>query len=160
ENNSDTVRRCTLGESLYDRVSMRILRPTEGLPDSLKNKTIDQAIRYAEKQLGRPYDYAFTNENKGNGLSNAFYCSELAYLAYASPEGADFELPLKKSTDRDKLLVAIESAVDSLQPKDKPALMAKAMKFVAVQDPPRPLRTSSISSSIRSCQTARPPSPW
>lgn len=116
------------GMPVSDNLSVRVMRPTEGMEEPQKSRAIQKAIRYAEEQLGKPYDYSYTNENRGQGLTDAYYCSELAYLAYASPEGANLNLPLSKSTERDELVVALNDVVDALEPKDKAALMDQALK--------------------------------
>ncbi|MBO9542821.1 hypothetical protein J7643_19710 [bacterium] len=127
---SNVVRRSPLAENSYAAVSTRIIRPTEGMPEAEAAKAIDRAVRYAERQLGKPYDYSFTNHNGKGKLTDAFYCSELTYLAYTSLRGANIDFPISKSSDRDQLMVALEAVIDGLKPKDKPALMDRAMKFV------------------------------
>ncbi|HEY9898877.1 MAG TPA: YiiX/YebB-like N1pC/P60 family cysteine hydrolase [Pantanalinema sp.] len=127
---SSVVRRSPIAENSYQAVSTRIIRPTEGIPEAEAARAIDRAVRYAESQLGKPYDYSFTNRNGDQKLTDAFYCSELTYLAYASPSGANISFPVSKSSDRDQLMVALESVIDALQPKDRAALMDRTMKFV------------------------------
>ncbi|HEY9765655.1 MAG TPA: YiiX/YebB-like N1pC/P60 family cysteine hydrolase, partial [Chroococcales cyanobacterium] len=122
DKNADQVRRMSLGETLYDSLSIRMVRPTEGLPAAKSKEVVDRAVLYAEKQLGKPYDYAFTNDNKGTGLSDAYYCSELTFLAYSAPEGGNFKLSLNKSSERDQMLVELEKGIESLKPKDQAAM--------------------------------------
>lgn len=126
------VRRTPLSANAYDSMSLRLIRPTEGLSEPAKSQAIDKAVNYAEAQLGKPYDYAFTNEDNGK----AFYCSELAYLAYADPAGADMKLEVKKSISRDKMIVALNDIVSSLNPDDKGGMMNKIFDFVAQSPPP------------------------
>ncbi|HBN09338.1 MAG TPA: hypothetical protein DD435_12055 [Cyanobacteria bacterium UBA8530] len=133
---ADQVRRMSLGETLYDSLTIRLVRPTEGLSETKSKEVVDRAVLYAEKQLGKPYDYAFTNDNKGTGLTDAYYCSELTFLAYSAPEGGNFKMPLSKSTKRDQLLVELQKGIDSLKPHDQAAMMNKAMKFINVLPPP------------------------
>lgn len=127
---ASVVRRTSLYEHSYDALTVRVLRPTEGMEPAARDEAIERATAYAARQLGKPYDYSFTDVNEGTGLTNAFYCSELTYLAYASPEGAHLNVPLSKSPERDELLVALGSMIDALEPRDRPELMDRAMKLV------------------------------
>lgn len=117
------------GLPVSEYLSVRLMRPTEGMAEPQKSRAIQEAIRYAQEQLGKPYDYSYTNVNNGNGLTDAYYCSELTYLAYASPHGANLNIPVSKSTERDQLVLALDGLVDALEPKDKPALLDQAIKL-------------------------------
>jgi hypothetical protein len=133
---ANLVRRTSLAENTYEAVTVRLVRPTEGMAEPLRSQLIDRAVRYTERQLGKPYDYAFTNQNGTSGLDDAFYCSELTYLAYVHPAGANMTLPLDKSPERDRLIVAIEAVIVALDPHDKASLMDGAIKFINRE--PRP----------------------
>lgn len=117
------------GLPFSEGMSVRRLRPTEGVPEPQKSRAIKEAIAYAQEQLGKPYDYSYTNHNRGEGLTDAYYCSELTYLAYASPQGANFSIPISKSAERDQLAIAIEDLVLALNPHDKEALMDEAIRL-------------------------------
>ncbi len=125
---TNRVRYTTL--SAHDTMTYRIVRPTEGMDEPAKSHAINRAIRYSEEQLGKSYDYAFTDRNRGSGVTDAYYCSELTYLAYASPDGANLNMPVGKSTERDEIIVALNAVVDALQPTNKAELMDEAMKLV------------------------------
>lgn len=127
---NNVVRRGSIAENSYEGITTRLIRPTEGMPEADAAHAIDRAVRYAESQLGKPYDYSFTNRNGDEKLTDAFYCSELTYLAYASPSGANLPFPVSKSSDRDQMMVALESLITALDPKDKPALLDRTMKFI------------------------------
>lgn len=121
-----------------DNETYRIVRPTEGMAEPQKSHAIEKAVRYAQEQLGKPYDYAFTDKNRGTGVTDAYYCSELAYLAYASPEGANLNVPISKSGDRDEIVIALNAVVDALGPDNKAELMDQAMKLVKRNPKPTP----------------------
>ena len=112
-----------------DSMSIRLMRPTDGMSEPQKSRAIARAITFAEEQLGKPYDYSFTNLNQGKGLTDAFYCSELTYLAYASAEGANLNMPVDKSAERDQMIVAINDIVEALKPKNKPELLDDAIRL-------------------------------
>lgn len=124
---NNMVRRSPLpfGEDM----SIRLMRPTDGMSEPRKSRAIARAIDFAEEQLGKPYDYSFTNVNKGEGLTDAFYCSELTYLAYASSEGANLNMRVDKSAERDQMIVAINDIVEALKPKNKPELLDDAIRL-------------------------------
>lgn len=130
EPDGNQVRRACLANHAYNSLSTRILRPTEGMDPVAASKAIERAVRYAESQLGKPYDYSFTDRNEGTGLTDAYYCSELTYIAYASPHGANVNLPLQKSPERDSLLVAIGAMVSALEPKNQAELMDRTVKLL------------------------------
>jgi|GEM_PF-673935 len=121
---SDKVRLSTWYEELGGWGNYRLVRPTHGLPAASASLTINKAVAYAEDQLGKPYDYAFSNSD-GN---NAFYCSELVHKAYSI--GAGFKGNLAdKNPERDKILVALHAVIDGLEPKNKYELSDKVMQF-------------------------------
>lgn len=130
EPSANRVRRATLGEACYDGLSIRLLRPTEGMAPKAAAEAVDKAVRFTEHQLGKPYDYAFTSKN------DAYYCSELAYEAYASPSGAGMAIHLDKNANRDSMIVALDTVVNSLQPTDKTAMLTKTLEyFTSTQHP-------------------------
>ncbi|MBU1105022.1 MAG: hypothetical protein KKB51_00010 [Candidatus Riflebacteria bacterium] len=121
---SDKVRMTTWYEEFGSWAAYRLVRPTFGQPASKASAIIEKAVSYAEAQLGKPYDYAFSN---GDG-DKAFYCSELVYKAYTI--GASFTGQLaEKNPERDKILVALHAVIDGLEPKNKYELADKVMKF-------------------------------
>ncbi len=121
---SDKVRLSSWYEEFGSWCHYRLVRPTYGLPASKANEIVEKAVNYAEAQLGKPYDYAFTNSD-GN---KAFYCSELVSKAYF--DGAGFKGHIAdKNPERDKVLVALHAAIDGLEPKNKYELADKVMNF-------------------------------
>lgn len=131
------VRRSGLPENCYSSLTTRIVRPTEGMPEPERQRAIARAIAYVLRQLGKPYDFALTNRH----INQAYYCSNLVYFAYTSPEGAGIALPIDKSIDRDAFLVAAQSVVDALEPDDSGALAAVVMKRLGTKGiggPPSP----------------------
>ncbi|MBM3266346.1 MAG: hypothetical protein FJZ01_01755 [Candidatus Sericytochromatia bacterium] len=131
---SNRVRRIGLSHQCYDSLTVRIVRPTEGLPEPARQQASARAIAYVEKQLGKPYDFALTSRN----INQAFYCSSLAYAAYADPAGAGMKLPIDKSVDRDAFLVSLDAVVAGLDPVDRDALTAIVVARLAgnsYQDP-------------------------
>ena len=70
----DRVRRTTGAGLANERATLRILRPTGPSPQARQ-----AAIAFATAQLGKPYNYAFSDVLGGD---RAFYCSSLAYRAY------------------------------------------------------------------------------
>lgn len=118
---NNKVLRSQMASQGYNGQTFRLLRPTEGLAPHEADKAIARAIAFAENQLGKPYDYTFTNTN-GRGVNDAFYCSELGYKAYADPAGADLAIPLRKSALRDKGTAALARILDELGATDTNAL--------------------------------------
>ncbi|NLM18233.1 MAG: hypothetical protein GX221_10995 [Candidatus Riflebacteria bacterium] len=84
-------------------------------------KAIEGAISYAYEQLGKPYDYGFTDSDG----DKAFYCSELVYKAYKST-GLNVAA---KNPQRDSIVTALQAVVDSLQPRDRFTLANEIMSF-------------------------------
>jgi hypothetical protein len=136
EATNNLVRRTTFAEQAQNSLTQRVQRPTEGMGEAEAHDAIKRAVSYAEKQLGKPYDYSFTNRNTGIGLTDAFYCSELTYLAYVSPQGANVPVPLRKSPDRDAMMKSIAQIVTALEPYDQAALMDKAAKHFSTNQNP------------------------
>lgn len=126
------VLRSQMAEHGYNGETVRILRPAEGLHPAEAQKAVKRAIAYAEKQLGKPYDFAFTDTNT-KGWNDAFYCSELAYKAYADPKGADLPIAIDKSPDRDVALGALGQLIDGLDPDDAGALAFKCAQLSAAK---------------------------
>lgn len=121
---SNKVRMSTWYEEYGGWGAYRLVRPTFGQTDAKASAIIEKAVAYAEAQLGKPYDYSFSD---GDG-TKAYYCSELVSKAYR--EGAGFKGRMtEKSPERDKVIIALNSAIDGLQPKNKYELSDKIMKF-------------------------------
>ena len=110
-------------------LSVRVLRPTEGMPAAAAATAIDRAVAFAQDQLGKPYNYSFTDTSKSHP-TDAFYCSELCFLAYASPQGADLAFNLNKSPERDQVLLAVDALTTALQPRSKIDMMGSILKFM------------------------------
>ena len=132
-------------------MSVRRIRPTESVPEPQKSRAIKEALAFAQDQLGKPYDYSYTNVNKGGGLTDAFYCSELAYLAYASPEGANFNIPISKSAERDQLIVAANDLVTALDPHHREALLDETIKLFTRN--PKPSGTELVAFLVDNIMT-------
>ena len=118
---SNKVLRSMMAEQAGTSQTIRLLRPAAQLPAHEAAKAVRRAIAYAEDQLGKPYDFAFTHRN-GRGMNDAFYCSELTFKAYTHPDGADIEIAIDKSPERDEALAAVGRVLDGLDPDDKGAL--------------------------------------
>lgn len=117
---SNKVRMSMWFEELNYYCFVKLVRPTEKKSDKEAKAIIDKALAYSYLQLGRPYDYAFTDSD-----SSAFYCSELVSKAYESG-GLDIA---NKNADRDKIVVAIHEVIDGLKPKDKVKLSDDVVNF-------------------------------
>ncbi|MFZ2957190.1 MAG: YiiX/YebB-like N1pC/P60 family cysteine hydrolase [Candidatus Ozemobacteraceae bacterium] len=111
-------------EQLASWETIRLLRPTAGLPPDEAKKYIDGAVKYLTAQLGKPYDYGFTN----NDTNRAFYCSELAWKCYYEGGGMKSYKPAK-SSERDRMIVALNAVVDGLEPKDRIGLANRVVAF-------------------------------
>jgi cell wall-associated NlpC family hydrolase len=119
---ANRVRRTTI--PLGSHSSYRVISPASALSEPRRSEAIDQAVAYAEKNLGKPYDYTFGNTDQGR----SFFCSSLAYYAYE--KGARLHIPLEKSSQRDSLILAMGSMLNALAPKDRDTLMTKIMTTV------------------------------
>lgn len=124
------VLRSQMFEHGHDGETIRVMRPVANLTPMEAEKAVKRAISYAEKQLGKPYDFTFTDRN-GQGWNDAFYCSELAYKAYADPKGADLRLAIDKRPERDIATGAMEKLLAGLKPDDPGALVFKAAQLSA-----------------------------
>ncbi len=124
------VLRSQMFEHGHDGETIRVLRPAANMTPMEAEKAVRRAIAYAERQLGKPYDFAFTEHN-GKGWNDAFYCSELAYKAYTDPKGADLPLPIDKSPERDIATSAMAKLIEGLRPDDPGALTFKAAQLSA-----------------------------
>jgi hypothetical protein len=120
----DRVRYNTWYEQFGSWNGLKLLRPTHGMAGGRAQDMIEKAVAFAENQLGKPYDYAFTDADN----NKAFYCSELVYKAFR--EGAGYQDFLKdKTPERDRMLIAMHAVIDGLEPKDKFALSDKLIRF-------------------------------
>ena len=131
---NNRVRLSSWFEQLASWAGMRIIRPTAGMPKAQADRVIDGTIKYLVDQLGKPYDYGFTNSD----ANRAFYCSELAWKAYNLGGGMKSYKP-DKSPTRDRMIVALNAVVDGLEPKDRISLANRVMTFVGEytsQQPP------------------------
>ncbi|MEB3299451.1 MAG: YiiX/YebB-like N1pC/P60 family cysteine hydrolase [Candidatus Sericytochromatia bacterium] len=110
------VRRSRMVDYAVRHIAFRVLRPADALPAAQREAAVQKAIAYAERQLGRPYDFAFTNHDHGNGGEKAFYCSELTFLAWTSREGAGMRLPLATAPSLNVGMKAVHAALDAANP--------------------------------------------
>lgn len=118
---SNKVRMTMWYEELHFNGLVKLVRPTLGMDKHEAQGIINNALSYAHEQLGKPYDYAFTDDDG----TDAFYCSELVSKAY-SAAGLDIA---SKNADRDKVIVAIHAVIDGLDPIDKSALADEIVNF-------------------------------
>lgn len=147
------VRISSWHESLANWAGMRLERPTAGQPAAEAKKNIDGAVNYLIAQLGKPYDYGFTN----NDTNRAFYCSELAWKCYAVGAGMTSYKPAK-SSGRDRMIVALNAVVDGLQPKDRLSIANRVVAFAneyTAQKPPdlRKLNNFIVDELTPACKT-------
>lgn len=120
--NGNKVLRSQMADHAWSGETVRLLRPAATLAPNEAEKAVKRAVAYAEAQLGKPYDFAFSDKD-GTGWNDAFYCSELTYKAYASPKGADMPLPISKSPERDVATIALNRVLEQLKP-DEPGKLA------------------------------------
>jgi uncharacterized protein YycO len=118
---SNKVRMSMWYEELNYYCFVKLVRPTEKKSDKEAQEIINKALGYSYLQLGRPYDYSFTDSDG----SSAFYCSELVSKAYESG-GLDIA---NKNAERDKIVVAVHEVIDGLKPKDKVKLSDDIVNF-------------------------------
>lgn len=102
----------------------RLLRPSAGMSDAESQSIIAKAVAYSEAQLGKPYDYAFSDSDG----TQSFYCSELVYKAFRDGAGATSVVP-DKSADRDQIVIALHAFLDGLAPKDPYKLSDSVVHF-------------------------------
>lgn len=115
----DRVRRATLARYAGVNDSYRVMHPAAG-----RTAAIDKAIAFCEAQLGKPYNYTFSDKIGGD---RAFYCSSLVYDAYRQ---AGIDWKPSKDAARDRIAVAIIQPVMALQPEDPLGLTLKVMTFL------------------------------
>jgi len=128
------VRRSALSENCYEGLTVRVVRPTEGMPEPQRQQAVSRAISYVQRQLGKPYDFSLNNRE----ISQAYYCSNLVYFAYTAADGAGIEMPIDKSVDRDSFLTAIDAVANALDPVDRRALSARAVAVIPPGTAPSP----------------------
>lgn len=134
------VRRCGFNDQFWSYCSYRKISPAGNLPEPQRSQTIDKAMAYAVAQLGKPYDYTMGQTKVGQ----AFYCSSLAYYAYA--RGAGLDIPISKSSQRDALIEALVSMTDGLDPKDRLKLLSTVME--TVNSRPKPTEQQLINLAV------------
>lgn len=147
------VRYTSWYEAFSGYEAIRLVRPTAGLPADKASQAIEKAVAYAVAQIGKPYDYSFTDRDG----QRAFYCSELVYKAYS--EGAKLQgfLP-DKSPKRDQMIIALHDLLDGLKPKDRLAMSNRIVAFTGEfqrQSPPdlRKLNTFIVDEMVPGCET-------
>lgn len=146
------VRYSTWFESFSGYEAIRLIRPTAGLPADQASQAVAKAIAYATAQIGKPYDYSFTDRDG----QRAFYCSELVYKAYSEGAGLKNFLP-DKSPQRDQMIIALHDLLDSLKPKDRLAMSNRIVDFTGEfqrQSPPdlRKLNTFIVDEVVPGCE--------
>ncbi|HEY9724610.1 MAG TPA: YiiX/YebB-like N1pC/P60 family cysteine hydrolase [Oscillatoriaceae cyanobacterium] len=110
--------------------SERLLRPAGLLPEGNQAAAIEHAIAFSRSQLGKPYNYTFSDKLAGD---RAYYCSSLIYDAYTQ---AGVPWPMHKTPADDRLVLAFEKLLVALQPDDPLGLSSQAMAFM--QQSPAP----------------------
>ncbi len=125
---SDRVRRATAARYAADDATLRIVRPAERLPAERRDAAISGAIAFATRQLGKPYNFAFSDRLGGQ---RAFYCSSLIHQAYTS---AGVDWPLVRQPARGAELVALRRLVLALA-LDDPVLVSQRLMSFLHRDP-------------------------
>lgn len=135
------VRRVDFSSIVQSNTSVRLIRPTANMGEPTASQTIDKATSWAEAQLGKPYDYSFS-DHEGDGTPNSFYCSELATLAYS--QGADLAMPVNKEPQRDDAIASLHDLMTALGPDDESALCKQLFTGVESGTPIDQLLTQDI----------------
>jgi hypothetical protein len=110
------VRQSRIQDYAIRHIAFRVLRPGDAPPPAQREAAISRAVEYARQQLGRPYDYAFTNLDHGKGGEKAFYCSELVYMAWSSKAGAGIRMPVARDASLNVGVRAIHAVLDTAGP--------------------------------------------
>ncbi len=118
---SNKVRMTMWYEEMHFNGLLKLVRPTLNMEENQAYEVVNKALAYSHNQLGKPYDYAFTDDDG----DDAFYCSELVSQAYAAG-GLDIA---NKDAERDKVIVAIHAVIDGLDPIDKSMLADEVVNF-------------------------------
>lgn len=118
----------------HEGATERLLRPAELLPTEQRDAAVSSAIAFCRAQLGKPYNYAFSDRLAGD---SAYYCSSLVYAAYKQ---AGVPWPLHKTPADDRLVLALQALLHALQPDDTLGLSYQAMTFM--QQSPKPDSTA------------------
>lgn len=120
---ADQVRWASGARYAEPDATVRVLRPAH-LAGAREATAIDKAIAFSLAQLGKPYNFSFSDQDGGD---KAYYCSSLAYRAFQAG-GIDWKL--EKTPARDRLLLGLEHVVRALDPDDPVALSGATMRFL------------------------------
>lgn len=140
---NNRVRISAWHEYLANWAAFRLLRPTAGLPEAEAKRLIGGAVSYAVAQLGKPYDYGFTNSD----ASRAFYCSELAWKCYHDGAGWKEFMPVKSSA-RDRVVVALNNVVEAMEPYDRVGLANRVVAFAREYTSQKPVDVKKLEDFI------------
>ncbi|MFH0701259.1 MAG: YiiX/YebB-like N1pC/P60 family cysteine hydrolase [Candidatus Woesearchaeota archaeon] len=107
---ADGVQYTTLHHLFTEYDTMIILRLPKSVP--FRKKKIMAAIKHAEEQIGKPYDFDFTSDK------NKFFCTELVNSAYTHA-GHDTGLHTMEQfrTFKEKIEKVVISAIKALHPE-------------------------------------------
>ena len=107
----DGVEYCSLHHIFTEYDTLTILRMPKGVKK--RKKIIKDTIRFAEKQIGKPYDFDFSGDSK------KFFCTELVNSAY---QHAGYKTGLKTigkfKTVIEKIERIVITAHKALHPED------------------------------------------
>jgi hypothetical protein len=124
DHTANQVRRTSFSSQFDDKLAYRVIRPVP----YLNAPEVRKAIAFAERQLGKPYNYTFESKDLLQGKEpSSYYCSELGYAAYKL--GAGIDLHIQKA-DRDSLMLQVDKALDELGPKNRDLLKARLSDFI------------------------------
>ncbi|MDB5097383.1 MAG: hypothetical protein JWM80_1804 [Cyanobacteria bacterium RYN_339] len=142
----DRVRRGAGSRYAKPEVTLRIGHVAGG-----NAQMVEGAIAYATRQLGKPYNYTFSDDLAGD---RAFYCSSLVYKAYRS---AGLDWHPAKDPARDRVPMALIKTVLALEPDDALAASVDLMEFLHRPEPPdgKALAAFVVDRILPSCKKTR-----
>jgi hypothetical protein len=115
----DRVRRASASRYASEGVTLRTGHVAGGHAE-----LVEGAVAYAERQLGKPYNYTFSDDIAGE---RAFYCSSLVYKAYTQ---AGLGWRVAKDPARDRVALALIKPVLALEPDDVLKTAVEVMTFL------------------------------
>lgn len=143
------VRPIAIEDALSPWHSYRIVRPAEHLPEPQRSQAVQKAVAWARAQIGKPYDYTFGEDRAGA----SFYCSSLAYQAYAV--GAGVAPALNKDPRRDVLMSALDRVLDALEPDDRAQVADLIGRFISSNPSPEQLTAFIVDQVLPRCAATR-----